>query len=112
MFCTHFEFSSLAAQQGIEIIDDEIIKIRELMKKIKNSPQKCDRLRELCLVENLQYYKPQLDIKTRWNSTYYMIIKFQKMLRPIEILAATDRDIKNLIPDIQEWIKINVSKFV
>ena len=41
-----------------------------------------------------------------------MIIKFQKMLRPIEMLAATDRDIKNLIPDIQEWIKINVSKFV
>ena len=41
-----------------------------------------------------------------------MIIKFQKMLRPIKMLAATDRDIENLIPDTQEQIKINVSKLV
>ena len=46
-------------------------------------------LRELCLVENLQYYKAQLDVETRWNSTYYMITKLQKMLQPIEMLAAT-----------------------
>src|SRR5437868_4010599 len=56
---------TLAAQHGIEIIDDQVIKICTLMKKIKNSPRRCDRLRELCLVENLQYYKPQLDIETR-----------------------------------------------
>ncbi|GET02721.1 zinc finger BED domain-containing protein RICESLEEPER 2-like [Rhizophagus clarus] len=61
---------NLAAQQGIKIIDNEIGKIRELMKKIKNSLQKCNRLRELCLIENLQYYKPQIDVETRWNSTY------------------------------------------
>ncbi len=41
-----------------------------------------------------------------------MIIKFQKMLCPIEMLVATDQNIKNLIPNIQEWIKINVNKFV
>jgi hypothetical protein len=100
---------NLAAQQGIEIIDDEVIKIRDLMKKIKNSPRRCDRLRELCLVENLQYYKPQLDVETRWNSTYYMITKLQKMLRPIEMLASTDQDIKNLVPNEQGWIKIKVN---
>jgi hypothetical protein len=38
-----------------------------------------------------------------------MIIKFQKMLRPIEMLAATDQDIKKFVPDVQGWIKINVS---
>ncbi len=76
---------NLAAQQGIEIIDEEVVKVRKLMKKIKNSPQRCDRLRELCSIENLEYYKLQLDVDTRWNSTYYMITKFQKMLRPIEM---------------------------
>ena len=105
--CAHI--LNLAAQQGIEIIDDEIVKIRELMKKIKYSTLRCDRLRELCLLENLTYYKPQLDVETRWNSTYYMIIKFQKMLRPIEMLAATDQDIRRFVPDAQGWIKINVS---
>jgi len=85
---------NLAAQQGIKIIDGEVVKIRELMKKIKYSTQRCDRLRELCSIENLTYYKPQLDVETRWNSTYYMIIKFQKMLCPIEMLAATDRNIR------------------
>ncbi|GES82795.1 zinc finger BED domain-containing protein RICESLEEPER 2-like [Rhizophagus clarus] len=98
---------NLAAQQGIKIIDDEIVKIRELMKKIKHSTLRCDRLRELCSIENLTYYKPQLDVETRWNSTYYMIVKFQKMLRPIEMLAATDQDIKKFVPDAQGWIKIN-----
>jgi hypothetical protein len=100
---------NLAAQQGIKIIDNEIIKIRELMKKIKNSPQKCNRLRELCSIENLQYYKPQLDVETRWNSTYYMIMKFQKILCPIEMLAATDPSIGNLMPDAEGWAKIKVS---
>ncbi|EXX74310.1 hypothetical protein RirG_052310 [Rhizophagus irregularis DAOM 197198w] len=98
---------NLAAQQGIKIIDDEVVKIRELMKKIKHSTLRCDRLRELCSIENLTYYKPQLDVETRWNSTYYMIVKFQKMLRPIEMLAATDQDIKKFVPDAQGWIKIN-----
>jgi len=100
---------NLAAQQGIKIIDNEIVKIREIMKKIKNSPQKCNRLRELCSIENLQYYKPQLDVETRWNSTYYMIIKFQKILRPIEMLVATDQSIGNLMPDAEGWTKIKVS---
>ncbi|GES96811.1 zinc finger BED domain-containing protein RICESLEEPER 2-like [Rhizophagus clarus] len=68
---------------------------------------RCDRLRELCSIENLTYYKSQLDVETRWNSTYYMIVKFQKMLRPIEMLAATDQDIKKFVPDAQGWIKIN-----
>ena len=99
---------NLAVQKGIKIIDEEVIKIQKLMGKIKNSLQRCNRLRELCSIENLEYYKPQLDIETQWNSTYYMIIKFQKMLRPIEMLAATDQEIRNLIPDNQGWIKIKV----
>ncbi len=106
---------NLAAQQGIEIIDEEVVKVHKLMENIKNSLRRCDRLRELCSIENLEYYKPQLDVDTRWNSTYYMITKFQKMLRPIKMLAATDQDIRSLIPDDQGWIKIRVivySKFL
>jgi hypothetical protein len=63
---------NLAAQQGIKIIDNEIVKIRELMKKIKNSPQKCNRLRELCSIENLQYYKPQNTVHLTRHSTLKM----------------------------------------
>ncbi|CAB4405998.1 unnamed protein product [Rhizophagus irregularis] len=74
---------NLAAQQGIKIIDNEIVKIH-----------------------NLQYYKPQLDVETQWNSTYYMIVKFQKILRPIEMLAAIDQSIGNLMPDAEGWMKI------
>ena len=50
-----------------------------------------------------------MDIETRWNSTYYMIAKLQKILQPIEMLAATDQDIKELVPDEQGWIKIKVN---
>ena len=31
------------------------------------------------------------------------------MLRPIEMLAATDQDIKELVSDEQGWVKIKVN---
>ena len=41
-----------------------------MMTKIKNSVLLCDDLRELCIVEKLEYLRPEVDIETRWNSTY------------------------------------------
>ncbi|CAJ0646645.1 9624_t:CDS:2, partial [Entrophospora sp. SA101] len=44
------------------------------------------------------YLKPELDIKTRWNSTYYMIKKFQKLEPSLRMLAANERVINDLLP--------------
>ncbi|GBB87003.1 hypothetical protein RclHR1_13460004 [Rhizophagus clarus] len=64
---------NLAVKQGMEIVDQEIVEVRQLMSKIKNSVLLCDELRELCVIEKLEYLQPEIDIETRWNSTYYML---------------------------------------
>ena len=69
---------NLAARHGLEIVDQDIVNIRMLMSKIKGSMVLCDELKELCKMQKLDYLKPELDIVTRWNSTYYMLNKCHK----------------------------------
>jgi hypothetical protein len=49
----------------MEIIDQEILAMRKLMSKIKNLVLLCDNLRELCIMEKLEYLRPEIDIETR-----------------------------------------------
>ncbi|GBB99334.1 hypothetical protein RclHR1_34900001, partial [Rhizophagus clarus] len=78
---------NLAVKQGMEIIDKEILDVRKLMAKIKNSVLLCDDLRELCIMEKLEYLRPEIDVETRWNSTYYMLCKLQQMETALKMLA-------------------------
>src|SRR4051812_9723732 len=56
---------NLAAKQGLEIVDEEILHVRKLMIKIKNSVLLCDDLRELCSMEKMEYLRPEIDIEIR-----------------------------------------------
>ncbi|GBC34618.2 zinc finger BED domain-containing protein RICESLEEPER 2-like [Rhizophagus irregularis DAOM 181602=DAOM 197198] len=38
--------------------------------------------------EKLEYLQPEIDIETRWNSTYYMLCKLQRMETALKMLAA------------------------
>ena len=49
----------------MEIIDEEILNVRKMMIKIKNSVLLCDNLRELCSMEKIEYLQPKVDIDTR-----------------------------------------------
>ncbi|CAG8684709.1 7053_t:CDS:2 [Cetraspora pellucida] len=77
---------NLAAHHGLEIIDQEIGNIRSLMSKLKNSPE--------------------LDIATRWNSTYYMLKKMIRMQGVLRMLAINHDDIQNLMPKAETLSKI------
>ena len=70
---------NLAAQQGLELIDNAVVKVRQLMIKIKSSVIISDELRKLCKCAKINYLKPELDIRTRWNSTFNMLKKMEKM---------------------------------
>ena len=85
--------------------------MRKLMSKIKNSVLLCDDLRELCTVEKLEYLRPELDIETRWNSTYYMLCKLQRMETALKMLAIKHESVRNLMPNTTAWTKITVKKY-
>ena len=88
---------NLAARHGLEIVDHDVVNIRTLMSKIKGSTVLCDELKELCNVQKLDYLKPELDIVTRWNSTYYMLKKMSQMQPALRMLAINHNEIQNLM---------------
>jgi hypothetical protein len=99
---------NLAAKQGMEIVDEEILRVRKLMVKIKNSVLLCDDLRELCSMEKMEYLRPEVDIETRWNSTYYMLCKLQRMEMALKMLAIKHENVRDLMPTTSAWKKIKV----
>lgn len=102
---------NLAVKQGLEIINQDIQIVRKLMRRIKNSVLLCDDLRDLCAMEKLEYLRPEIDIETRWNSTYYMLYKFQRMETALKMLSIKHKSILDLMPNTTIWIKIKVKSF-
>jgi hypothetical protein len=100
---------NLAVKQGLQLVGDSIGKVHELMSKIKNSTRLCDQLRTFCNVKEMSYYKPILDIDTRWNSTYYMLKRFEQLEPALALLSADNNNIKSLYPDTKELIAIKVN---
>src|ERR1043166_6943832 len=96
---------NLAVKQGMEIIDKDIQIVRTLMKKVKKSVLLCDDLRDLCVMEKLEYLRPEIDIETRWNSTFYMLNKFQKMETALKMLSIKHKSIFDLMPNTTTWTK-------
>ena len=90
---------NLAAKHGMKIIDKEILNICKIMIRIKNSVLLYNDLRELCNMEKLKYLRPEIDIETKWNSTFYMLQKFQRMKTALKMLAIKHEDIRNLMSD-------------
>ena len=56
------------------------------------------------------YYCTMNDIKTRWNSTYYMLQRFEQMEPALRLFEVEYPVISNLLPDTEGWIKIRVRK--
>ncbi|GES76567.1 zinc finger BED domain-containing protein RICESLEEPER 2-like [Rhizophagus clarus] len=63
-------------------------------------------LNEFNLAEKLEYLRPEIDIETRWNSTYYMLCKLQRMETALKMLAAKHDSVCELMPDVEAWTKI------
>ena len=79
------------------------------MVKIKNLTQICDELRLLCDVKKIKYLKPLLDVKIRWNSTYYMLKHLEQLELTLVLFLADHRSINNLYPNDDNWIVIKVT---
>ncbi|CAB4403499.1 unnamed protein product [Rhizophagus irregularis] len=94
----------------MEIIDQEILAVRKLISKIKNSVLLCDDLHELCIMEKLKYLRPEIDIETRWNSTYYILYKLQRMETVLQMLAIKHENVRDLMPDAVAW-PLNMNNF-
>lgn len=66
---------NIVVQDALGHISDSIICLRELVKKIRYSPQRLEKLAKLCSSADIPQVKPLLDVSTRWSSTFTMIMR-------------------------------------
>jgi hypothetical protein len=69
---------------------------------IRRSALYQERLKELCVNCNVRYFKPIIDIKTRWNSTYDMIEAAIELKQPFNLLSVYP-ELSNTLIAANEW---------
>ena len=104
---------NLAVQHGLQVHDEVVGKVRNFMNKIKKSNLLMEDLHRICELQNIPYLGPQIDIETRWNSTYLMLEKFQKIQIQANMLVAQHPDdFTDIYLTNEDWININVSIYI
>lgn len=82
------------AAVSLPAIVGTIKKVREIVKFIKNSVNNSDKLRKIQLDSNVSegnVSKMILDVKTRWNSTFYMVERFLKLLTIVSQIMINEK---------------------
>lgn len=78
---------NLCVKRVVEILlKDQLVKLREGIKSVKASPQRLQRLEEICTILKLKYLIPELDVATRFNSTCNMIGKSLRLKPALKII--------------------------
>jgi hypothetical protein len=102
---------NLAVNKGLSVISESVKKVRSLMSYIKNSQPVRDSLKALCEIKGINYLAPELDISTRWNSTFYMLEKWKRMEPALNLLAADDLNVRRRYLNDVDRVNIDVSGF-
>lgn len=84
-----------------------IAKLRKLMKKIRRSTQLRQKLRKLCKMYGVKYLTPKIDVSTRWNSTFHMIERAEKLKTPLRVLCSNEKLLHSLLMKENEWTELN-----
>ena len=62
-------------------------------------------------MKELEYLNPEIDVVTRWNSTFYMLQKLIRMDSALKLLVIDHNNINELYPNTEEWGNIKVYTF-
>ncbi|CAB5194151.1 unnamed protein product [Rhizophagus irregularis] len=89
-----------------EEVGSLIVKLCTLIKKIKASPQQVDKFKAQCKVANVSNLNVILDVRTRWNSTYDMLVRTRKLKEPLNILSNSDSNLRPFTINEDEWINL------
>ncbi|KAL9147291.1 hypothetical protein ABFS82_13G164100 [Erythranthe guttata] len=103
---------NLIVQSGMKVLNESIEGIRLAVKWVKASPQRLEKFREYARDEGIEG-QPMvcLDVCTRWNSTYLMLVhalKFSKVFNMLRLLDSGYQDYfkdhnNARCPDFADW---------
>ena len=61
--------------------------VRLFCKFIRASPQRLESLEAFCKAFNVTFVKPEMDVATRWNSTFLMLRSALRLRQPITSMS-------------------------
>ncbi|CAG8671024.1 4194_t:CDS:1, partial [Gigaspora rosea] len=66
-------------------------------------------LKKIFKMKEKPFLVPDLDVPTRWNSTYKMIEKINRIYEMTDILVASNSILKEKYPNENDWVEVNIS---
>ena len=100
---------NLIVMEGLKLVDTAIVKARSFASTIRNSQPIFRELKQIFDMKNRHFLVPDLDVPTRWNSTFLMIEKLRKIREITDILVTSNISLKSDYPNESEWLEIDVS---
>jgi glycine cleavage system regulatory protein len=101
---------NLAVQHGLQVHDVTVDKVRKFMIKVHNSNKLLEDFWRIFKSQSIEFLSPQLDIHTRWNSTFLMINKMiQIKVQANMLIAQHSNEFTNICFDDNDWKNLQVS---
>ncbi|GES98553.1 zinc finger BED domain-containing protein RICESLEEPER 2-like [Rhizophagus clarus] len=102
----HFNTIQNDDESSDEEVDSLIHKLRILIKKIKASSQQEEKFRAQCKVANVPNLNVVLNVRTRWNSIYDMLVRARKLKEPLNTLSNSDLSLRPYVINEEEWVHL------
>lgn len=82
-----------------------ISRLAFLVRKIRSSPKLRRSMKKICEQQGKVYLVPIIDVSTRWNSTYDMLVRAIEYKEIINstIYQQTDKKLKKIVLEEEEW---------
>ncbi|EXX63973.1 hypothetical protein RirG_147240 [Rhizophagus irregularis DAOM 197198w] len=84
------------------------MRLRKFMIKVRNSNKLLEDLQRIFESQSIEFLSPQLDISTRWNSTFLMINKMiQIKVQANMLITQHSNEFTNIHFDDNDWKNLN-----
>ncbi|XP_019189846.1 PREDICTED: zinc finger BED domain-containing protein RICESLEEPER 2-like [Ipomoea nil] len=101
---------NLVVQDGLRYAGPSVKKVRDVVRWVRSSPARLKKFREIAVLNGVEAKCAlQLDVPTRWNSTYMMLntaLQYQRAFEAYENDASLNADLSDSIPNFMDWLSV------
>src|SRR6266498_984573 len=97
---------NIAISHGMQLRVRIIDKVRIFINKIRHFTVFYDAFHNYCKIIKKDYLKLDLDIATRWNSTFLMLEKFKRMREELNFLVCSNKHLETAYLNDDEWEQV------